>query len=134
MSADRIEYVSGGVRVRVDGLRKTIRDLNKAGTDATDMKELMHSLGEIVIKGAQPNIPVRSGALAGTLRAGNGKTKAVVRAGGARAPYAGVIHYGNPKRGIAPHPFLTDSLRHQHEHIYTALEAGINAILAKNDL
>jgi len=132
--SDSITYSEGGVRVRVDGLRKTISALNKSGADAEDIKGLMHDLGEIVVKGAQPKIPTRSGALAGTLRAGRGKTKAVVRAGGAKTPYAGVIHYGWPARNIKPHPFLTDALKARHEQIYTALSAGIDALLAKNDL
>jgi hypothetical protein len=97
------------------------------------MKELMHDLGEIVVKGA--DVPRgTTGALAGSIRAGRGKTKAVVRAGGAKAPYAGVIHYGWPARNIAPHPFLTDALSRRHEQIYAALEQGIDALLAKNDL
>ena len=128
-----IEYNAGGVRVRVDGLRKTISRLNKAGTDAEDMKDLMHSIGEIVVQGA--NVPHGvTGALAGTIRAGRGKTKAVVRAGGAKAAYAGVIHYGWPARNIKPHPFLTESLARRHEQIYAALEQGIDTLLAKNDL
>ncbi len=128
-----IEYTSGGVRVRVDGLKKTLSRLNKAGTDAEDMKDLMHDLGEIVVKGATPPSGT-TGALAGSIRAGRGKTKAVVRAGGAKAPYAGVIHYGWPARNIKPHPFLTDSLARRHDQIFTALEQGIDALLAKNDL
>lgn len=132
MSGDSIEYVSGGVRVRIDGLRKTISRMSKAGTDAEDMKDLMHSLGEIVVKGAQ--VPNRSGKLATTIRAGRGKTKAVVRAGGARAPYAAVIHYGWPARQIARQPFLTDALTRRHGQIFAALESGIDALLAKNDL
>jgi hypothetical protein len=131
--SDAIEYNAGGVRVRVDGLRKTISRLNKAGADAEDMKGLMHDLGEIVVKGA--DVPHgATGALAGSIRAGRGKTKAVVRAGGAKAPYAGVVHYGWPARNIKPQPFLTDALKSRHEQIFAALEAGINALLTKNDL
>ncbi|GAA2082181.1 hypothetical protein GCM10009840_17840 [Pseudolysinimonas kribbensis] len=129
---DSVTYVSGGVRVRVEGLRTTVSRLNKAGADADDMKDLMHGIGELVVHAA--HVPDRSGALAGTVRAGRGKTKAVVRAGGAKAPYAGVIHYGWPARNIAPHPFLTDALSREHEQIFDALERGIDALLAKNSL
>lgn len=128
-----IEYSSGGVSVRVDGLRKTISRLSKAGADAEDMKDLMKSLGEIVVKGATPPYGA-TGALAKSIRAGRGKTKAVIRAGGAKAPYAGVIHYGWPARNIAPQPFLTEALTRRHDQIYSALELGIDALLAKNDL
>ena len=130
---DTIEYRSGGVRVRVEGLNRVVRKLNQAGADAEQMRSLMHSLGQIVVDGAHP--PHLTGRLAGTIRAGRGKTKAVVRAGGARtAPYAGVIHYGWPARGIAARPYLTESLRARQAQIYDALERGINQLLADNGL
>ena len=73
-------------------------------------------------------------ALAGSIRAGRGKTKSVIRAGKARVPYAGVTHYGWPARNIAPHPFLTDALQQEASEIYDQLDRGLMAILAKNGL
>lgn len=96
------------------------------------MKELMHDLGMIVVKAANP--PSRSGRLRETLRAGRGKTKAVVRAGGARAPYAGVIHYGWPAHNIGRQPFLLDALNAERGDILQTLEQGLEEILKKNDL
>jgi phage gpG-like protein len=132
MAGDGIEYSSGGTRVRIEGLKAVLSKLNKAGADAQDMKDLMHEVGSIVVRAAQP--PVLSGTLAGSIRAGRGKTKAVVRAGFASIPYAGVQHYGWPAHGIAPHPFLTDALRANHAQVFAALEAGIDELLAKNGL
>lgn len=133
MARGDIEYVNGGTRVRIEGLREVLAKLNKAGADAENMKDLMHSIGLIVVHGANP--PTLSGTLAGTIRAGRGKTKAVVRAGYAsRAPYAGVIHYGWPARGIRPQPFLTNALKANHARIFAALETGIDDLLKKNDL
>lgn len=130
--ADVIEVANGPGRVRIEGLRRTVRALEGAGTDATDLRDLMHRLGSIVVDAANP--PQRSGTLAGTVRAGRGKTKAVVRAGGARAPYAGVIHYGWPARGIAPQPFLTDALQAKRGAVFAALDAGIAELLKRRDL
>lgn len=124
--------VKGPARVGVRGLNRTLRALSRAGADAQDMKDLMHALGEMVVSAAQ--VPTLSGRLAGTLRAGRGKTKAVIRAGGARAPYAGVIHYGNPAHAIASHPFLVDALRRERTNVLTAFDAGIADLLKKNDL
>ena len=132
MADDSIEYVSGGVRVRIDGLNAVVRKLNRAGADAGDMRDLMHEVGNIVVRSAHP--PVRSGGLQATVRAGRGKTKAVVRAGGAKAPGAGVVHYGWPARNIRPQPFLTTALSAQHAQIFAALERGLDALLRKNDL
>lgn len=126
------EIASGDVRLRVQGLSRTIRALSQAGADAEDMRALMHALGMDVVTAAKP--PIRSGALAATLRAGRGKTKAVVRAGGARTPYAGVIHYGWPARNIAPQPFLSDALAARRAHLLGMLDAGISDLLRKNNL
>lgn len=132
MSRDDFEVTSGPGRVRVRGLGKTLRAMERAGTDAGNMRDLMQSLGEIVVSAANP--PDASGALSSTVRAGRGKTKAVVRAGGARAPYAGVIHYGWPARGIAPQPFLTDALNAKRADIFRALDRGIADLLRSNNL
>ena len=129
-----IDFNRDGVRIRVDGLRKTLRAMEQAGADAQDMRELMHSLGMIVVGAARPNTPTLSGALAGTLRAGKGKTKAVVRAGRASVPYAGVQHYGWPARGIDASPFLTDAVQSTRAQTFAALDEGIGDILKKNDL
>lgn len=126
------EFGSGSGRVRVGGLAKTVRALERAGADAQDMKALMHKLGMLVVNAAQP--PSASGRLAATVRAGRGKTKAVVRAGGARAPYAGVIHYGWPARNIAPQPFLTNALQGKRGDVLQALDNGLGDILRKADL
>lgn len=127
-----IDFSQDGVRVRVDGLSKTFRAMSKAGADSQDMKVLMHELGMIVVKATNP--PVVSGRLAGTIRAGRGKTKAVVRAGGARAPYGPVIHYGWPARGITPQPFLLNALQRKRGDVLSALDDGIEDLLRKNNL
>lgn len=130
--ADSFEIANGDVRIRVDGLGQTVRNLGRAGADTEDMRQLIHSVGMIVVRAA--SAPVRTGNLEGTIRAGRGKTKAVVRAGGAKARYAGVIHYGWPARNIVAQPFLVDALQAQRGQILEALDEGIQEILRKNDL
>lgn len=122
-----------GATVQVDGLKEIIAALRAAGDDLSDMSELNHRLGNIVIANARP--PRDSGEVAGTLRAGKGKTKAVVRAGYAsRGKYAGVLHYGDPHRGHRPHPFLTDALRRSQSTVIAELTKGIDVMLTKNGL
>ncbi len=130
--ADDLDVTAGDVRLRVTGLRQTVRQLSKAGADAEDLKDLMHHLGTLVVRAANP--PALTGALTGTIRAGRGKTKAVVRAGGAKAKYAGVIHYGWPARNIAPRPFLTEALNRERPDILQALDEGISDLLKKHHL
>lgn len=126
------EFGTGTARVRVKGLSKTVRALERAGADSTDMRELMHELGMIVVREA--DAPVLTGRLASTIRAGRGKTKAVVRAGGARAPYAGVRHYGWPARNITGDPFLTAALQARRSDVLDALDQGLDEILRRADL
>lgn len=133
-SQDRLNESIGGAQINITGLRETLRALEKAGADTQDMKDLMHGIGEIVASKARRNTPVKSGKLAGSIRAGKGKTKAVVRAGGARIPYAGVIEYGWPAHNIESHLMLTDALGSSHTEVLAALSLGIDQILKQNKL
>lgn len=123
-----------GAQVYVTGLNEVLKKLRAAGADLNDLSELNHRVGNIVIGNAR--VPRRSGTVAGTLRAGKGKTKAVVRAGYAkRGGYAGVLHYGDPHRkGFRPHPFLTDALKRSQSQVVTEYRSGISEILIKNNL
>lgn len=132
MPSDDFEIVQGDVRLRVEGLGKTLRAMAKAGADAESMKDLMHTLGMLVVNASNP--PRADGDLATTLRAGRGKTKAVVRAGGAKAPYAGVIHYGWPARNIEAQPFLTEALQSTRPQVLSELDKGLGELLRKNGL
>lgn len=121
-----------GVSVRTTGLAKTARALEKAGADSTDMKQLMYDIGMLVVNASQP--PVLTGRLRASIRAGRGKTKAVVRAGGASVPYAPIIHYGYPARNIQPRPYLLEALQQERGDVFDKLDDGITAILRKNNL
>lgn len=122
------------MQFRVEGLRKTLKAMEAAGTDAENLKDLMHAVGEIVVSSARPIAPVKTGALEGTIRAGRGKTKAVVRAGRAAVPYAGPIHYGWPAHNITGQPFLTDALQAERSQVFEQLEQGIDSLLRKEHL
>ncbi len=126
----------GEVAFRVDGLTRAIRAAEKAGADSENMRDLMHSIGEIVAGRGRSLAPARTGALRGTIRAGRGKTKAVVRTGyeSKRLPYAGVIHYGWPAHNIAPHPFMTAAIEQTRTQVIDRLETGLGDILARNNL
>lgn len=133
-SQQRLTDEFSGIKIEVRGLTETLRRLSKAGADAEDMRELMHSTGEIVAGAARRHIPYRSGALASSVRAGRGKTKAVIRAGGARVPYAGVQHYGWPARNIDGHMFMVKGLNDARGQAVTHLEQGLRDLLRKNAL
>lgn len=127
------QWGDGEFQVRVEGLRKTLRALEAGGAAAEDMKDLMHALGMIVVHAAKAPVGP-TGRLSATPRAGRGKTKAVVRAGGAATPYAGVVHYGWPARNIAPQPFLVEAFQATRGQVFTSLDQGIGALLKKSNL
>jgi hypothetical protein len=132
---DRLNLAFEGIRIEVTGLGKALRALSEAGDYATDMKELMHSTGEIVATAARRRAPYQSGALQGSIRAGRGKTKAVVRAGSkARVPYAGVVHYGWPARNITGSEFMVDALEDSRDEAFLHINAGIKDLLKKAGL
>lgn len=134
MATNRVgSDLHSGATIRIEGLQEVLKALRAAGDDLQDMSALNHRLGNIVIANAR--VPRDSGEVAGTLRAGKGKTKAVVRAGYAsRGRYAGVLHYGDPHRGHRPQPFLTDALRRSQATVLAELTKGIDAMLTKNGL
>lgn len=91
--------VRGGARLR--------RTLKRAGVDLSELKQVNREVSNIVAGAAQA--PVQTGRLAATVRAGATQRTAVVRAGRARVPYAGPIHWGWPSRGIVAQPFLSEA-------------------------
>ena len=144
MSSQRdLDLAMEGMRVQVRGLDDTLKAIRRAGEGSEDMRELMHSVGSVVAGTARTLAPVASGRLSGSIRAGRGKTKAVVRAGGARAPYSGVRHYGAPTgatdalgRVINAHPtlFLVRAIDQNRTRVATMVEQGIIDLLRKHAL
>lgn len=133
-SVDDIVINEGSSTIRIENLKKIIRQMEKAGADAQDMKDLMYEVGTLVVNGAAGLVPVRSGRLAGNIRASKAKTKAIVRAGGARVPYAGVIHYGWPAHNIVANEFLDKAREDRKQQIVSTISDGIDDILRKVDL
>ncbi len=120
-----------GPVLQVDGARQLRRSLRKAGDDLTDLKRAHRDVGNVVLGRARGTAPRRSGRLAASQRVGATKTQAIVRAGGARLPYAGPIHWGWPARGIAPQPWLVEAAQ-STEPIWTKrFEAAIDEIVRK---
>lgn len=131
MSGDKVFY-GGGATVRVEGLSKLNRGLRGAGVDVQRMNEVMHAIGQAVVNSS--SVPVLTGRLKSTLRAGKGRTKAVVRMGGARAPYAGVIEYGWSARGISGSMAVNQARDRRKEESKRMIREGVDNILKTNDL
>lgn len=120
--------ITPGARIEFRGLRRTVRDLQRAGVAAEDLSALMATLGGIVAAAAQGIAPRKSGQLAGSIRAGKAKTRAVVRAGGARTPYAGPIEFGWPRHNLAPRAYLRRALDQKRAEVIKRLENEIQRL------
>lgn len=116
--------------VRVDGLRETIRSLERLGVEVSDLKAAFKKIGDAVLTDAKNRAPHKSGALAASIKLSNTKNKSVIRAGSARVKYAGVIHYGGYNH-IEPHPFLLEAVADNREEVIAALEKELKQLAAK---
>jgi hypothetical protein len=99
----------GQPMVRVEGMRRLRAELRRADIDLADLREVNLAAARTVAAAATPRAPRRSGMLAASTRPGATRTTGVVRAGGARVPYAGVVHWGWPARHIPAQPWLTQA-------------------------
>jgi HK97 gp10 family phage protein len=90
--------------VEVVGLANLTRTMRAAGRDLTDLKRANERAGSIVAARGRADAPRATGRLAASVRPGKAARKAVVRAGGARVPYAAFVEYGTSK--MPGRPFL----------------------------
>jgi HK97 gp10 family phage protein len=122
--------------IKITGLRELTRDLKAAGSDLPrTMRTIAKEEAQVVAADAQQRVPVRTGALQATIRAGATQSGAYVRAGrGAQVPYAGPIHFGWRARNIAPQPFLYDAADARIEEVFAAYSARLDALLRSHGL
>lgn len=118
--------------LRVTGLGDVVRALKKAGVDATDLRDVIYDVGMIVVNAT--SMRVKSGAMQATLRAGRGKQKAVVRAGGGAVPYAAVQEYGYSASNISGSFAMNEARAAEMGAITDRLESGIEDVLRRAGL
>lgn len=99
------------MHVRVVGLRELRRTLRRAQADMADLKTANARAAATVANAARPRSPRKTGRLASTVRGNRAVGRAVVSAGGARAPYAPVIYWGWPARSIPARPWIAQTAR-----------------------
>ncbi len=120
--------------VEVKGLNETVRSLKRLGVEVKDLKAAFRRIGNNVVQKAETLAPHKTGRLAASIKASNTQNKSIVKAGGARLPYAGVIHYGWPAHGIEPHPFLTEAVNETRNESIRLMEKELEDLIKKLDL
>ena len=122
-------------QIGVEGARELRKALKTVGDEAkAGLKDVNVEVAEIVARAAVTRVPSRSGALRETVRAAGAQTRASVKAGFKKVPYAGVIHFGWPARKIAPQPFLYDALDARRDEVVDTYANGMADLLRKNGL
>jgi hypothetical protein len=117
--------------VEVEGLRELRRTLKAAGVSLQDLKDAHAQVAQLVVRVATPRVPVRTGALAASLRGTGQAGAAVVRAGRASVPYAGPIHWGWPDRHIKAQPFYWSAIADSREMWLGTYLAALEHIIDK---
>jgi HK97 gp10 family phage protein len=114
--------------VRVKGLREVVRSLERLGVEAKDLKGAFKRIGALIQHDAQTLAPEKTGRLAASIRPSNTKNKSVIRAGGAKVPYAGVQHYGG-YHNIEAKPFLTDAVSRNQSKAVDLMDEELNRLI-----
>lgn len=95
------------LRITIDGLDRMQRSMVRAAGRLDDLKVANAAAARIVAEAAALAAPRRTGRLAASIRGSRAVGSAVIRAGGARVPYAQPIHWGWAARHISANPFIS---------------------------
>lgn len=117
--------------IRVEGADQLRRTLKKAGDDLGDLKEGHREAAGIAGRRAQADAPRVTGRLARSTRWGASNRAAIVRAGGARVPYANPIHWGWPRRNIKPQPWVSEAAEATEPEWSAAYAQAVDRILSR---
>lgn len=125
----------GAATVRVEGLKELQRELRAVSKEAAkDLRQANLEGARIVAIEAQRRAPERSGRLRRSIRATATQRGAAVKAGGARVPYASVIHFGLPKRHIHANPFIYDAADNRRADVIRRAERAIDELISRHNL
>ena len=122
----------GRTAIQVRGAKELAAGLRKAGIDLKDLREQNKQAAQVVVGEGRRQVPVRSGSLQRSIRAGATQKAGVVRAGNnGSVPYANPIHWGWPGHHIEPHPFLTQAAKDTEPEWVAIYQAGVEKIISR---
>jgi hypothetical protein len=141
------ESISSG-SVQIEGLGLLQKQLKALEADKAELLEANLNAAETVIKAARPLVPMRTGALAASLRPSKTARYAQAAAGSNRVPYANPIHWGwsvvgsshkgtlaaGTPRNIKPTPFFSKALGYTYEEIIANYQRDLQKLINKYGL
>lgn len=123
---------------RIEGEREVRRALRRAGgNELLDALKAEHDyIAKLVASTAQGTAPRRTGAMAASVRGTGTRAVSTVRAGGARLPYAGVVHWGSgsrakPPMNIRPQPWISEAAQSTEHQWATHYELALRALIRR---
>ena len=143
--------VASGV-IQAEGLGQLRRSLKAVGADKSEIAEANFQAATTLIRAALPRVPVLSGRLKGSLKAGRAQSQAEARAGNnGRLGYAAPIHWGWARvgashkgvltptgnrafRNIEPQPFFSEALGYTYQEILTNYNRDMQNLVNKYGL
>lgn len=116
----------------VKGGRELRRSLKQVEDGLKELKAIHKAAADVVVDRAREIVPVgTTGALAQSIRPAGTASAAIVRAGGAKVPYANVIHWGWPRHNIVGQPFLTSAAADTESTWVALYEKRVDELLSK---
>lgn len=119
--------------VEIDGLKELQREIRKLRDKElnAEMKKANKAAAQVAVDDGKPRAPRVSGSLSSSIKAANSAKYAAIKAGSPKkVPYAGVIHFGWPRRNIQPQPFLDEAIRAKFGDIRDTYEDALRAVVA----
>jgi hypothetical protein len=104
--------------------------MRKAGQDLGQLRDAHAAAAAVAGERAKGTAPRVSGKLAGNVRWSGTTTAATLRVGGVAVPYANPIHWGWPRRGISPQPWLSEAAQDTEPTWAAIYERAVEKILA----
>ncbi|MFM9573397.1 hypothetical protein ACKI1I_25415 [Streptomyces turgidiscabies] len=117
-----------GVRVTIEGLGHVVESLEGFSVKASDLQNAFQRIAGTIDRSAHGLVPKLSGRLAASIKPSKAKSKATVRAGSARIPYAGVQNYGNYHNIEAKH-FMNKALEQNEARSVTEIERELDRLI-----
>jgi hypothetical protein len=140
------QVLSGSVKI--EGLGQLQKQLKALEADKQDLMDANLEAAETLLTASKPLVPVRSGALAATLKASKSQRFAQAVAGTNKVPYANPIHWGwsivgsnhrgtlkpGTFRNIKPEPFFAKALGYTKDKIMVDYENAMQKLIDKYGL
>ena len=124
-------HLDGG-SVEIQGIKRLLRDAERVGVAAEDLKELTYRLATPIAALTKTLAPHETGRLASGIKPSRSKRKVMVRVGSAkRMPYAGVNHWG--RDGSSGPRWLSQAEETLRPRTFAGFGEGIKELLDKHN-